>query len=47
MLEVFVPTEQLGLREAVLEIAHERLGIVAEHDGADALVSGCDQDRAQ
>ena len=47
MLEVWSPPMQLCLREAVLEIAYQRIGIVAEHDGADALVSGCDQDRAQ
>ena len=43
MLEVFVPAEQLCLREAVLEIVYQRIGIVAEHDSADPLVSGCDK----
>jgi hypothetical protein len=47
VLKVFVTTEQLCRGEAVLERAHERLGIVAKQDGADAPIGGGDQDRAQ
>ena len=46
-LERGVAADQLGAREAVLQVAHQRVGIVAEHDGANALVGGGDQDRAE
>ena len=46
-LEAGVAADQLGVREAVLQIAHQRVGIVAEQDGADALVARGDQDRAE
>jgi hypothetical protein len=44
VLKVFITTEQLCRREAVLERAHERLAIAAEQDGTDALIGGGDQD---
>ena len=39
LLEIRVAADQPRLREAVLQVAHERVGIVAEEDGADALVA--------
>ena len=47
VLKVMITTEQLGPGEAVLEIAHQGIGVVAEQDGADPLVRGGDQDRTQ
>ena len=47
MLEILVTADELRFWKAVLEIAHQRVGVVAEQNGADALGSGGDQDRAQ
>src|SRR5882672_421191 len=44
LLEAFVSADQCRLGKAVLEIAHQRLGGIAEQDGADALVGGGDED---
>jgi hypothetical protein len=46
-LKVCVTADQPCLGEAILEIAHQRMGIVTEQDGAYALVGSCDEDRAQ
>jgi hypothetical protein len=47
MLEVLVTTDESRFWKAVLQVAHQRLGVVAEQNGTDAPGSGCDQDRAQ
>ena len=47
LLEAFVPADQRRLGKAVLEFAHQRLGSVAEQDGADALAGGGDEDGAE
>ena len=47
VFKVCVTAEQLCHGEAVLKIAHQRLGIIAEQDGADAPGSGSDKDRTQ
>ena len=41
------PPISVALREAVLQVAHQRVGIVAEQDGADAALAPGDQDRAE
>ena len=46
-LERGVAAFKLGAGEAVLQLAHEGLRIVAEHDRAHALIRGGDQHRAQ
>src|SRR5262249_50814719 len=35
------------LRETILQLAHERVGVVAQENGAHALIAACDQDRAE
>ena len=47
MLEAGVGADEPGVGEAVLEIAHECVGIVAEQDGAHARRRRRDQDRAE
>jgi hypothetical protein len=47
VLKVCVTADQLCLGEAVLEIAYQRIGIVAKQDRAHAFVGGRDEDRAQ
>ena len=47
LLEIGIAADQLRAREAVLEIAHKRVRIVAQQDGADALVALRHQDRAE
>jgi N-acetylglutamate synthase/N-acetylornithine aminotransferase len=39
--------DQVGLREAVLQVAHQRVRVVAQQDRADALVGRRHQHRAQ
>ena len=46
-LEFGVGPHQLGLAEALLDLLHQRLGRIAQEDGADALGTAGDQDRAQ
>src|SRR5690606_21220221 len=46
-LVVRVAAHQFGLGEAVLQVARERIRIVAEQDRAHALVAAGDQDRAE
>jgi hypothetical protein len=47
MLEVLVTANELCFWKAVLEVAHQRLGVVAQQNGTDAPGSGRNQDRAQ
>src|SRR5258708_18253902 len=47
LLEALVAADQRRLGKAVLELAHQRLGFVAEQNGADALVGGGDENRAE
>ncbi len=46
-LERFVATDELRLRECILQIAHECVGIVAELDAADAFAGRRHQNRAE
>jgi hypothetical protein len=47
LLKPGVPANQHGLREPVLHIAHQRIRIVSQQDGADAPCAGRHQDRPQ
>ncbi len=47
LLEARVAADQGGAGKAVLQIAHERLGLVPERNRAHAFVGGGHQDRAQ
>src|SRR2546426_837315 len=47
LLEVLVAADQRRLGKAILELAHQRLGFVAEENGADAFVGGGDENRAE
>src|SRR3989449_9947333 len=47
LLEVLVAADQGRPGKAVLELAHQRLGLVAQQNGAHAFAGGGDQDRAE
>src|SRR5262249_8290802 len=47
LLEPLVAADELRLREGILQIAYECIGIVAELDRADALLGRRHQDRAE
>ena len=47
LFEAAVAADQLGARESILQIARQRVRIVAEQDRADAPLAGCDQDRTE
>ena len=46
-LELAVAAHELRAREAVLEVAHQLIGIVPQHDGANALIRGGHQHRPE
>src|SRR5487761_26988 len=47
LLECRFATDELRLREAIVQRTHQALGIIAQHDRTDALVGCCDKDSAQ
>ena len=46
-LEFRVAADQFGIRESILQLARQCIGIVTQQNRADALIALCDEDRSQ